>query len=106
MAETRGGLAAEDIVTSWTPERMLTRLGGDEDLARQLAALFIEECPQMLDRVRQSLEQTDADLVRRAAHAFKGSVSNFVEGGAAVSAFELESMGRDNRLTGARAVLE
>jgi len=106
MPETRGGLAAENIVTPWNPERMLTRLGGDEALARQLAALFIDECPQMLDRVRQSLKQTDPDVVRRAAHAFKGSVANFVEGGAAASALELESIGRDNRLTEAPPVLE
>ena len=106
MPDIRGGLAADDIVTPWTPERMLTRLGGDEDLARQLAALFLEECPQMLERVRQSVQQTDPDVVRRAAHAFKGSVANFVEGGAAASAFELEAMGRDNRLSEAPAVLE
>jgi HPt (histidine-containing phosphotransfer) domain-containing protein len=106
MLDTQGGLAADDIVTPWTPDRMLTRLGGDEDLARQLAALFLEECPQMLERVRQSVQQTDPDVVRRAAHAFKGSVANFVEGGAAASAFELEAMGRDNRLSDAPAVLE
>src|SRR5262245_11156848 len=93
-------------VKPWTPERMLTRLGGDEELAKQLAALFIVESPQMLERVRESLQQTDADLVRRAAHAFKGSVANFVDGGAAATAFELEAMGRDKNLCDAHLVLE
>ena len=104
MSKTRSALA-DDAVTPWTPERMLTRLGGDEPLAKQLAALFIDECPQMLQRVRDSLQQTDADVVRRAAHAFKGSVANFVEGGAAASALEIESIGRENRLADAPPVL-
>jgi len=103
MSETRSALV-EDIVTPWSPERMLARLGGDEPLAKQLAALFIEECPEMLGRLRESLQQTDADVVRRAAHAFKGSVANFVEGGAAASALELETMGRENNLADAPRV--
>ena len=90
---------------AWTPERMLTRLGGDEALARQLAVLFIEECPRMLERVQTSVPSGDADAVRRAAHAFKGSVSNFIEQGPAVTAFELECLGRDNRLDSAPAVV-
>jgi HPt (histidine-containing phosphotransfer) domain-containing protein len=106
MSERRSVVAAEDIVTPWTPDRMVTRLGGDEALARQLAALFLEECPQMLERVRESLQQTDPDVVRRAAHAFKGSVANFVDGGAAASALELETIGRDNRLPEAPPVLQ
>ena len=103
MSETRSAVA-EDIVTPWTPERMLMRLGGDEALAKQLAALFIEECPLMFGRVRESVQQSDADVVRRAAHAFKGSVANFVEGGAAASALELETMGRENNLADAPRV--
>jgi HPt (histidine-containing phosphotransfer) domain-containing protein len=105
MSNTRSTLAVKDSVTPWTPERMLTRLGGDEELAKQLAALFIEESPQMLERVRESVQQTDPDVVRRAAHAFKGSVANFVEGGAAATAVELEAMGRDKNLADAPRVL-
>jgi HPt (histidine-containing phosphotransfer) domain-containing protein len=103
MSETRSAVA-EDIVTPWTPERMLMRLGGDEALAKQLAALFIEECPLMFGRVRESVQQSDADVVRRAAHAFKGSVANFVDGGAAATALELETMGRDKNLADAPKV--
>jgi len=83
---------------------MLMRLGGDEALAKQLAALFIEECPLMFGRVRESVQQSDADVVRRAAHAFKGSVANFVDGGAAATALELETMGRDKNLADAPKV--
>lgn len=97
--------AAEIVDTpAWTPERMVTRLGGDVELARHLASLFVDECPRMLDQVRESLRGTNADTVRRAAHAFKGSVANFVDNGPAATAFELECLGRDNRLEHAPAV--
>jgi HPt (histidine-containing phosphotransfer) domain-containing protein len=36
--------------------------------------------------------------VRRAAHALKGSLSNFIDGGPTATAFELETMGREGRL--------
>jgi len=84
---------------------MVTRLGGDEALARQLATLFIEECPRMLERVHTSVSSGTPDDVRRAAHAFKGSVSNFIEQGPAVTAFELECAGRDGGLEGAPALV-
>jgi HPt (histidine-containing phosphotransfer) domain-containing protein len=90
---------------TWSPQQMIDRLGGDEELARQLVTLFIGECPQMMAQVRQSVEQGTPDLVRRAAHAFKGSVSNFLSGGPTVTAFALEQIGRDGRLDEAPAVL-
>ena len=95
--------AAVDFL--WSPDLMITRLGGDEELARQLVTLFIEECPRMMAQVRESVTQGDADLVRRAAHAFKGSVSNFTADGPTVTAFALENIGRDARLDEASATL-
>jgi histidine phosphotransfer protein HptB len=89
----------------WSPDQMIARLGGDEELARQLVTLFIGECPQMMAQVRQSVEQGTPDQVRRAAHAFKGSVSNFLADGPTVTAFALETIGRDGRLDEAPAVL-
>lgn len=89
----------------WSPDLMISRLGGDEELARQLVTLFIEECPRMMAQVRESVTQGDPDLVRRAAHAFKGSVSNFTAEGPTVTAFALESIGRDARLDEAQSTL-
>lgn len=90
----------------WTPARMLSRLDGDVDLAQQLAAIFVNEYPKMLDRLRAALTSGGADDVRRAAHALKGSVSNFIDGGPTATAFELENMGRSGQLEGTSAVLD
>jgi HPt (histidine-containing phosphotransfer) domain-containing protein len=84
---------------------MIARLGGDEALARQLVTLFLGECPRMMSQVRHSVEQGSADDVRRAAHTFKGSVSNFSTAGPAITAFELENIGREGRVADAPAVL-
>ena len=90
---------------NWTPDRMLSRLDGDTELAAQLAAIFIDEYPRMLERLRGAVAAGSADEVRRAAHALKGSVSNFVDGGPTATAFELETMGRNGQLDGTSAVL-
>jgi len=84
---------------------MIARLGGDEELARQLVTLFLDECPRMMAEVRDSVAQGTPELVRRAAHAFKGSVSNFLAEGPTVTAYALETIGRDGRTADAPAVL-
>jgi HPt (histidine-containing phosphotransfer) domain-containing protein len=89
----------------WSGDQMIARLGGDEELARQLVTLFLGECPRMLAEVRDSVEQGAPDRLRRAAHAFKGSVSNFATHGPAETAFTLETLGREQRMAEAPAAL-
>jgi HPt (histidine-containing phosphotransfer) domain-containing protein len=89
----------------WSPVVMIERLGGDEELARQLVELFIGECPRMMSEVRDSVANGDADQVRRAAHAFKGSVGNFTDDAPMTTAFALEQTAREGRLDGADALL-
>lgn len=93
-------------VVEWTPDGMLARLDGDLELAQQLAAIFVDECPRMLDRLRTAADQRSADEVRRAAHALKGSLSNFIDGAPTSTAFELETMGREGRLEEIAPTLE
>ena len=90
---------------TWSSDAMVDRLGGDEALARELARLFIAECPKMLGAVRESVTSGSPDTVRRAAHALKGSVSNFVEGGPTAAALALEHIGREGRLDEAPSAL-
>jgi HPt (histidine-containing phosphotransfer) domain-containing protein len=89
----------------WSPSAMIERLGGDEELARQLAELFVLECPRMMTEVRDSVAGGDADRVRRAAHAFKGSVGNFTDDAPTTTAFEMEVMGMDGRIEQMPALL-
>jgi HPt (histidine-containing phosphotransfer) domain-containing protein len=50
------------------------------------------------NRCAELSSKRSADEVRRAAHALKGSLSNFIDEGPTATAFELETMGREGRL--------
>lgn len=92
--------------TDWSAAAMVERLGGDEALARELVALFTAEYPRMIGAVRDAIASGSGESVRRAAHALKGSVANFVDGAAVAAAFALERIGRENRLQEAPAALQ
>ena len=59
----------------------------------------------MMIAIREGVALGSAEDLRRAAHAFKGSVGNFTDGVPMTTAFELEQIGRENRLGDAPAVL-
>jgi HPt (histidine-containing phosphotransfer) domain-containing protein len=84
---------------------MIERLGGDEELARQLVELFVSECPRMISEIRDSVAGADADKIRRAAHAFKGSVGNFTDGVPMTTAFALERLGAAGNVAEATGLL-
>ena len=90
---------------AWTADALLARVGGEVEIARELVGLFINECPRMLEAVRQSVAAGDAQEIRRSAHLLKGSVANFTETGAAAAALALEMIGREGRLQDAPRAL-
>lgn len=63
--------------------RVLQRLGGDENLFRELVEYFVEDSAQILDQMRAAARSRDAAELERAAHSIKGLAANF-EGRAAV----------------------
>ena len=82
--------AAGGETPPWSAAAMVERLGGDQDLARQLVILFLEEYPRLLGGLRVSLASRDADAIRRAAHAAKGCIANFIEAGPRATASQIE----------------
>jgi two-component system sensor histidine kinase/response regulator len=77
----------------------LDRLGGDEELLREVAQLFLEEYPALLSQVRAAVAANDAGALQRAAHSLKGSVSNFGADAAYQAAFTLEMIGRNQEMS-------
>jgi len=73
----------------------LRYMGDDEDLLREVAALFVQECPRQLDDLGRALDRGDADATRRAAHTIKGAVGNFGARAAADLANRIEVMAKD-----------
>jgi two-component system sensor histidine kinase/response regulator len=85
-----------DDVISW--EDAVKQMEGDVELLKEIAEMFLEESPVLMDRMRQAAADGDCKKLERAAHTIKGSVGNF----AAKSAFEaaqmLEKIGREGDL--------
>ncbi|MBM3784230.1 MAG: Hpt domain-containing protein [Acidobacteria bacterium] len=77
----------------------LDRLGGDEELLREVAKLFLEEYPSLMSEIRNAAICRDASALERAAHSMKGSVSNFGAEGVYRAAAALEQLGRAGQMT-------
>lgn len=72
----------------------LARVGGDEELLKEIAEIFLDEYPAALVEVRRAAESGDANALQHAAHSLKGSIANFGAKTAYDAALRLEKMGR------------
>jgi len=79
----------------------LERVGGDEELLRDVAELFVQECPRLLSNIEEAIRHKDAGALERAAHELKGSAANFAAQPVVDTAFQLEVMGRNGDIEGA-----
>jgi two-component system, sensor histidine kinase and response regulator len=76
----------------------LARVGGDVELLKEIAALFLEDYPRSLDEIHKALAAGDAKTLERSAHGLKGAVANFGARAAVDAAFQLEQLGRAQKL--------
>jgi len=83
------------------PEAILARVEGDTILLKEVADIFLEDSPRLLREIKDSIARQDARTLERAAHALKGSLSNFGAVTACEATLALEKMGRYAKLTGA-----
>ncbi len=84
----------------------MARVGGDAELLKELALLFLEESPRMMTELLAAHAQGDAKQVERTAHGLKGSVANFGAKRAVDAAFQIEQSGRAGKLDGVAALLD
>jgi len=92
--------------TPWDKERALERVEGDQELLADLCRIFLEESPKLLESLRVAIAAGDADSVHRAAHSLKGESGYLEASKLSETARQLESMGHENNLSQAPAVLE
>ena len=76
----------------------LARVGGDAELLKELALLFLEEYPRLLAELHAAADRGDAKTVERTAHGLKGSVANFGAQTATEAALMVEQLGREQKL--------
>lgn len=72
--------------------KFLEQAEGDPQLLRRLVAVFLTQTPLDLAAVRDAISVDDASQLAIAAHALKGSLSNFYCEAATRSTLELEAM--------------
>jgi len=112
MARVLGSRIAPAADPSDPPEvhldraSLLARVEGDRELLRELAAIFVEEGPRLLDSIRNAVWAEDAAEVAQTAHALTGCASNLGADRVAELARKLEQQGRAGRLNGARQLYE
>jgi len=87
-------------------EEILERVGGDMELLAELVEIFTADSAEMLGRIEKAIETGDAEELRSAAHALKGSVGNFGENAAFKTARSLEMMGKEGDLSNAKQALD
>ncbi len=85
---------------------VMARLGDDRELLAELAGLYLEDEPSLLEQLEAAVARGEAEGVRRAAHTIKGSVANFAAARAQAAAFALEQAGRADDLASAEALLD
>ncbi|MCC7234797.1 MAG: Hpt domain-containing protein [Bryobacterales bacterium] len=78
----------------------LDRVGGDEDLLREVAQLFLQEYPSLMGQLEDAVARDDASRVMETAHTMKGSLATLGAEAGTQIAFQLESMGRHRTLEG------
>ena len=83
----------------------LARVGGDAELLKELAELFLQEYPRSLAQLHAALEHQDPQGVQTAAHGLKGAVANFGAKPVVDAARCLETLGREARLEAAPEAL-
>lgn len=72
-------MAASTVVSEglFDMQAALKRLGGSQQLLREMFQFFVEDSPALVDGLEQSLAKGQRDEALRAAHSLKGLASNF-----------------------------
>jgi two-component system, sensor histidine kinase and response regulator len=91
---------AKPIAEGPSDAELLARFDGDSELLKELAGIFLQECPRMLDEIREALHSGNAKTLERAAHTLKGSVGNFAMPGPWETAQRLELLAKSGQLSG------
>ncbi len=84
----------------------VARVDGDMGLLRELAELFLKECPKMVSQVQEAIARRNGEDLEMAAHKLRGALANFFSLGDIEPARRLEEMGRESRLNHVEPVFE
>jgi HPt (histidine-containing phosphotransfer) domain-containing protein len=84
---------------------MVERLDNDEEIAREIAGIFVESSRQLYAELAGAVPQCNPELVRARAHSIKGSAGNIGATALQDLAAAMERAGRDGDLSEAERLL-
>lgn len=87
-------------------EDALQRLGHDEDLFAEIAQIYLEDAPAMVQSIHDAVAQADAHALQRAAHSLKGLSATLSAQPVATASYRLEQMGATGNFTDAAKAVE
>ena len=76
-------------------QEALSRARGQRDLLRQIAELFLADCPGLLGQIRSAQSTRDGQTLERAAHRLKGAAANLSALRVVEVAGQLEEIGHE-----------
>ena len=97
-------VASGKAIPNDVEEPIQRRFQGDDDLLRQLAVVFLEDYPERVAAIADALDRGQSDVLARAAHTLKGSVSVLSENGPTLVVRQLEAAARAGDLPRAAAL--
>ncbi len=77
---------------------MMDRLMGDQELVKAVIRRFLEDLPQQVNRLKQSLEAGDAQSVHRQIHSIKGAAANISANSLVSLALRMEKAAAEGNL--------
>lgn len=104
MSTTPSQPDQNEVVINWVAA--LDATGDDEQLLGELVTLFLEEASTLLLDIRRSIDEGDAELLRRSAHTLKGSLRIFDSVRAIDFAAQIEQVGKSEQLEPAPGLLK
>jgi HPt (histidine-containing phosphotransfer) domain-containing protein len=84
---------------------ILEQLDGSQELLTEIIQLFSGEAPQLINAMRNALQQGDMRELERSAHSLKGAASNFLAYGTVSAASQLENDAKNGDSKSAKASL-
>lgn len=84
---------------------VMQRLENDEELFREIVAIFDSTRDASVKAISDALAKNDAEAMGKAAHTIKGALGNIGANRAQAVAFQLESMGKATDLSKAPQLL-
>ena len=97
--ESELGRAQETAVTLLDYEKLLTACGGDDELADEIAAVFVSTAAGVFNSIRVAVDSANATALVAAAHNLKGSCWAIGADALGATLQVLESMGKTEDLS-------